>query len=425
MARGRDNVVALFSRRDDGDEATISVDTASPGPSRSRLIPLALITVLSALYAGTGGYWLVTGAPPSFLVPASKRALLDIPPRPGPESPQSALLQPPGAVKPAAEPPPDAAVAEPAAVAPPPDSPAPAPAPKPAAEPAVPQVPGGPSPAPQLAALPPPKAVPPLPDAPIVELVRMTPSGPLPVTAADGREPWRAYARPFSDATGRARVAVVVSGLGLGKAVTEAAITRLPAEVTLAFSPYSRELGTWLKRARAAGHEVMIELPLETERFPEADPGPLALTGGLPDAKLKERLETVMTKGAGYTGLLAVGRSPFAGTDQMHAVLEDLRKRGLLYAASVPLPEDPRLQPAFAATSVTLDGRPYRAAIDARLGQALDAARQRGQVVAVGQALPVTIERLAQWLNTLGDKGVVLAPVSAVAKPPATITAAP
>ncbi len=435
MRLGHDTVVALFSRRGDND-ATVQADLnggtgEEEGSSRSRLIPLAIIAVMSTLYGGIAAYWLATGAPPSFLVPSGQRAKLNVPPRTGPESRQSALLQPPlGPDARADASAPDAISRSPEPQAPPqappqPQPPAAAPPVKPpmVIETPIPTMPAGPSPVPQLAHLPPPKAAPPLPPAPIPDLVRMTANGPLPVIAPDGRAPWQTYARPFSDNSGRARIAVIVSGLGLGKAVTEAAISRLPADVTLSFSPYAKDVDAWLKRARAAGHEVMLDLPLEAARFPERDPGPMALLQTLPDVKLKERLEAVLTRGTGYVGLLAGTGSPFATSDRVKPVLEDARKRGLLYVGDLAtLPADPNLQPAFAAVAVSLDGQPFRAAIDARLGQAVDAAKARGSAVAIAQGLPVVIDRLAHWLTGLGDKGMVIAPVSALAKPPVSLS---
>lgn len=436
MKRGHDTVVALMSRRD--EEATLQA--AREASSRSRLLPLALIAVVTALYGGLAAYWVVTGEPPGFLRPASHESGLAVPMLAGPEKPQSALLKPPGSDKPTPAKPEPAAKQEPAAVKPdtvatePPAAaqtrapalPAAAPA-KPAPPPlpdiVIPQSPTGPAPVPQLASLPPPKAVPPLVPAPIADLVRQTPAGPLPVIAADGRMPWQAYARPFAEAGGRARVAVVVGGLGLSKMVTEAAISRLPADVTLAFSPYARDLDAWLKRARAAGHEVLLELPLEAARFPERDAGPLALQASLNDAKVKERLEAVLVKGSGYVGVIAAPGSPFLASDRWPPLLQELRKRGLMYVGQ-PLAEDLAQPPATAAVAVTLDGLPFRAAIDAHLDQTAAAAKQRGAVVAVTQALPVAIERLVRWSGSLADKGLVLAPVSAVAVPPAAASGA-
>ena len=52
--------------------------------------------------------------------------------------------------------------------------------------------------------------------------------------------------------------------------------------------------------------------------------------------------------------------------------------------------------------------------IDARLEEVERIAREIGVSVAVGQAYPVTIERIRAWVQTLEAKGIVLAPVSAV-----------
>src|SRR6185295_5091704 len=60
--------------------------------------------------------------------------------------------------------------------------------------------------------------------APDPKLVRASAVGPLPIIGADGRAPWKVYARPFDAADTRPRIAIVVAGLGLSGAATEAAI---------------------------------------------------------------------------------------------------------------------------------------------------------------------------------------------------------
>src|SRR5690606_15597580 len=113
----------------------------------------------------------------------------------------------------------------------------------------------------------------PLPVAPIAGLSQPGPDGPLPSIASDGRVPAQAYARPFR-ANGRPRVALIVGGLGLNAVTTRAAIERLPAEVTLSFVPYAEGLQAWIDMARAHGHEVMLEMPMEPTGYPDNDPGP-------------------------------------------------------------------------------------------------------------------------------------------------------
>ena len=67
-----------------------------------------------------------------------------------------------------------------------------------------------------------------------------------------------------------------LAGLGLGPAATRAAI-QLPGEITLAFSSHARDLQQWIDLARAAGHEVLLDLPMEPIGYPAMDPGPQSL----------------------------------------------------------------------------------------------------------------------------------------------------
>ncbi|MBV6652063.1 MAG: divergent polysaccharide deacetylase family protein, partial [Hoeflea sp.] len=65
-------------------------------------------------------------------------------------------------------------------------------------------------------------------------------------------------ARAFSNPDGKPTVSLIVSGLGTNATRTRAAIDELPPEVTLSFAPTSDNLSTWVRRARRAGHEVLI-----------------------------------------------------------------------------------------------------------------------------------------------------------------------
>ncbi|RYF88332.1 MAG: hypothetical protein EON95_20500 [Caulobacteraceae bacterium] len=99
--------------------------------------------------------------------------------------------------------------------------------------------------------------------APIAGLTAPGPGGALlPVIGGDGRKPWQAYARPFT-ANGKPKVALVIGGLGLNPAYTRRAIELLPPEVTLSFAPYAEGLQGWIDLARANGHEVLLETPME------------------------------------------------------------------------------------------------------------------------------------------------------------------
>jgi polysaccharide deacetylase 2 family uncharacterized protein YibQ len=255
-----------------------------------------------------------------------------------------------------------------------------------------------------------------LPAAPVKELLRDTRIGPLPVVAPDGRQSWQLYARPFKEAVDRPRVAVVVTDLGLDKAATEAAIAKLPAEVTLAFSPYATDLAKWIKKARDSGHEVLIGLPSEPAGFPARDPGPLALMLSLSPEDNLTRLETVLAKAGGYTGVVALGTRFTGSSGQLAPVLAALRERGLLYIGDGASGGD--RTPPYAGITTVIDRDLYREAIEERLAVVAAAARDKGRAVAIAGARPVTLDRLVAWMNRLSDQGVVAAPASAVVQPP-------
>jgi len=101
--------------------------------------------------------------------------------------------------------------------------------------------------------------------------------GPLPIRSPDGRLPWQVYSRPFAADIGVPRIAIVVTHLGLAEQPTLSATRDLPGEITLAFSPYSSRLAEWVPAARAAGHDVLLQLPMEPRSTEFNDPGNKAL----------------------------------------------------------------------------------------------------------------------------------------------------
>jgi len=233
--------------------------------------------------------------------------------------------------------------------------------------------------------------------------------------------PWRRYARPFPLADPRPRIAIVVTELGLSRAATEAAIDRLPPEVTLAFNPLAPNLQSWIVKARARGHEVMLDLPMEPLAYPSEDPGPNALLASLGEVENLRRLGFLLSRADGYVGVATYMGSRFEGSAELiEPVLRRLAEKGYLFLAnrSGPTSEVPAiaaaLQLPYAGNDRFLDTEATRVAIDGRLQQLERLARTRMGAVAMGLPYPVTIERVAAWAETLGAKGIALAPVSAL-----------
>lgn len=257
--------------------------------------------------------------------------------------------------------------------------------------------------------------------APVPELTKKSDFGLLPTVGPSGKKPWRVYARPFDDPLDRPRIAIVMSEMGMSKSATQIAIQSLPGPVTLSFNPYARDIQSWIDQSRAAGHEVLLQLPMEPFGYPNNDPGPHSLLTSLTDRENLNRLDWMLARFTGYSGVTNQMGSRFtSSSEDLQPILNVLNQRGLLYldgrtsAKSVAGREASRLGMPVAINNRFLDQKADRVAIDTRLSELERIARYTGTAVGVGYPYPVTMERISAWAKTLNRKGFVLAPVSAV-----------
>lgn len=247
------------------------------------------------------------------------------------------------------------------------------------------------------------------------------PHGPLPVRSVDGRVAWQVYGRPFEAKPGQPLIAVVIQDLGLAEQTTRAAIEELPGTVTLAFSPYAERLGDWVPAARAAGHEVLMQLPMEPSNVEFSDPGDKALMTTNSSEVNLDRLDWLLSRVVGYVGVTNyMGSRLTVSQPDMEPILSALDARGLLYVDARVTPQSIAAKLArelgmpAAANDRFIDEEPASGAIDARLAELEQVALTRGSAIGFAEGYPVTIERLGEWIPELERRGIALAPVSAV-----------
>jgi hypothetical protein len=135
--------------------------------------------------------------------------------------------------------------------------------------------------------------------APDPGIVEKGVNGLLPIIGVDGRQPWQVYARPFDRADTRPRIAVMMSGLGPSDATTSGAIAQLPGAVALAFAPAAQHLADLIDKARSAGHEVLLSLPMEPTDYPSQDPGPNTLLTSVTVKDDLDRLDWLLRRADG------------------------------------------------------------------------------------------------------------------------------
>ncbi|MGE0417962.1 MAG: divergent polysaccharide deacetylase family protein [Acetobacteraceae bacterium] len=245
----------------------------------------------------------------------------------------------------------------------------------------------------------------------------------MPQVAPDGRKAWNVYAAGFDRGTMRARVGLVLAGIGMNEADSLTAARDLPGAVTLAVSPYAVHLDKILSAARLAGHEYLLSLPMEPTEFPLNDPGQQALLTSLPPEQNLDRLYWAMSRLAGYVGatnaLATMRGERFSGMgDQMAMVLKELDHRGLIFI-DARVGEKPPAGVWSRSIDMIIDDVATREAIEAKLNELARLAADKGSAVGLASVpRPITVERIAAWTNGLMGKGLILAPVTSLVSRP-------
>ena len=374
---------------------------ATPKPSSTPAIHpvfLALAAVAAVFVVAVGARFVigrdepaVTATAPSVPAPSvpatSPAATATVTPVPKPTPPVPAALPPPPTVAEAppvvTEPEPDSAAEEPESEtvqAPPPKTPEP-------------------QHKPEVAMLPPPIA---------------------PVQPPPGTPLWKKNSVPSRAPADKPAIAIVIDDMGVDrKRSTRTAA--LPAPLTLAWLPYAHDLPAQSRAARAAGHELLLHLPMEPSG--RADPGPDALLVSLGKAEIVRRAKAALDSFDGFVGVNNHMGSRFtADHAAMAVVLPEIARRGLLWLDSRTTPKSAGLSIAqelkmpYAGRDVFLDNEMTVPAVRAQLAKTEQIARSQGYAIAIGHPHDATIEALASWLPEVQKRGFVLVPVSAVVR---------
>jgi hypothetical protein len=266
----------------------------------------------------------------------------------------------------------------------------------------------------------------PLKKAPIPQVTEDTPEGPLPRISSAGRKPFDAYSQvtPLAVSTsGRPKITLLLGGMGLNTRLTDKAIKELPGDISFAFAPYGENLQEQVNRARARGHEIMLQVPMEPVGYPGNNPGPNTL---LTEASAEDNLKALrwnMSRFAGYSGIANyLGARLLVAEKAMKPVMQEIRQRGLVYFedASVNLTLSPKIVrdvrlPMQRAT-LMIDTDPTAPAIADALQKLEEEAIANGFAIGTGSGLEVTIDTVREWAKSLQEKGILLVPVSATYK---------
>ena len=227
---------------------------------------------------------------------------------------------------------------------------------------------------------------------------------------------------PESREASETRVAIVLFGLADDPASAKTLLERDEPFAVIA-PAIGKESESLVKLAREAKRELVLQVPMEPEDYPRANPGPGTLLVNMPAGRIG-RLTRDYLEQAGPVAAVANLQGSFAAQDEpfMSAFYKELKREGLSFlhlappSRSVAQKVAAKLGVAYDEPDAILDDEARAAvkALDRAWKAALERARGRHQAVILLRATPTSAKwaRDALAAKRLGDVRIV--PLSAV-----------
>ncbi len=217
------------------------------------------------------------------------------------------------------------------------------------------------------------------------------------------------------------RLAIIFDDAGGSLAHVEDIIA-LGRPVAVAILPHLAYSTEAARRARAAGLEVLLHLPVEPEDDTKAM-GPGGVLTAMDDAEIRAVVRSDLESVPGAVGINNhMGSKGTADYRVMRVILDIVRGAGLFYVDSVTTPRTivapvaEEIGVRTAARAVFLDNENDETAIRRQVFRAMTVARERGSAIAIGHAQRLTPRVVMAMLPEFDRAGVVLVPVSTLVK---------
>lgn len=224
------------------------------------------------------------------------------------------------------------------------------------------------------------------------------------------------------EADDRPQLAIVIDDWGYGWAATDAFFA-YPAPLTVAVIPGLPYSEVHAQRAREAGFDVLVHLPMEPLGGPEMVQ-PWGVTVDLDDEAIAEVVHAAFRELPWAIGMNNhMGSRATQDARVMRAVLEAVAVEGGFFldsvttAATVVGRVAADLGLAHLANRIFIDDVDDFDAVLRRLRQAAAIAEREGKAVAIGHVRPATAEALYAMLAEFEERGIELVPISAFAPP--------
>jgi len=223
-------------------------------------------------------------------------------------------------------------------------------------------------------------------------------------------------------------VTIIMDDLGRST-ITAEILVSFPEQVTFAVLPGEPHAVQVAEIAHAAGHEVMLHVPMEPQGYPAVNPGDDALFVAQSDAEIRSRFDLLLAKVPYVTGTNNHMGSRFTEDARaLSPVMESLRDKGFFFIDSRTTGQSKVTEVAqrFSVPTmnrdVFLDNVAEVSAIVREIKRLQNKARGQGAAIGICHPYPETLEALRRELPEMRKQGITVVPVSVLLQKQASIS---
>ncbi|MFV0625977.1 MAG: divergent polysaccharide deacetylase family protein [Alphaproteobacteria bacterium] len=214
---------------------------------------------------------------------------------------------------------------------------------------------------------------------------------------------WITYSKKIDIPQKFFKVAVIINKMGINEKYSEKIIENINENISLAFSPYARNLVDNVKNARRHGNETYLDLILPSKDYLLQDTGPLAIKlDESPEQNLKV-LDDIEAQNALVGGVVLLGDANYEDRKEIKGILQEIQKKGLLFVdatqgellGTLKINHLPRQK-----ADIIIDDAMPKEVLVKIFEEAEEIAQEKGQVVISITPRPVNIINLSEWTQT-------------------------
>jgi polysaccharide deacetylase 2 family uncharacterized protein YibQ len=211
----------------------------------------------------------------------------------------------------------------------------------------------------------------------------------------------------------RVRIAVVIDDVGYNLEELDVFL-HFPAPITLSVLPNLPYTEESARRIAAAGKELLLHLPMESENG--SDPGPGAILTSQEDEQIRRLLAASFDQVPQAAGMNNhMGSRATADQRIMNVVMETLKENGRYFLDSRTTPETLGAETSrayavpYLKRDIFLDNEPRAEAIQQALREGIEVARRQGSAILIGHVRnPQIVEIIGGLAKELDRSGVQL-----------------